>query len=166
MWLQRDLEEAFRDSVNAKGSCHILPGQRLKDFMQGAGSSTLQSSSSVNPVSPSPMHTLLPSFITDGLLRGFETFERKMPGFSSDSSAQLFGIESRTSSPYRIEREAESLCSPTHENLYPIGEGAGYAGGITSAAIDGIRAAQAWIATWISTDPGLQRGGGAGFDRE
>jgi uncharacterized protein len=164
--LQCDLEEAFRNSVNEKGRCHILPGQRLQDFMQGATSLALKDCSSVNPVSPSAMHTLLPSFIVDSLRRAFDTFEHKMSGFTKDTHAQIFGIESRTSSPYRIERDADKFTSPTHLNLYPIGEGAGYAGGITSAAIDGIRAAQAWIATWIRTDAGLQSGAEAGFDRE
>ncbi|MCZ7557676.1 MAG: hypothetical protein M5R41_14860 [Bacteroidia bacterium] len=163
--LQRDLEEVFRSSVNAKGSAYVLPAQRLRDFIQGTRSSSLTDSSSLNPVLSSPLHTLLPSFISDGLRRGFLTFERKMPGFSTGPTAQLFGIESRTSSPYRIERDTETLTSPTHANLYPIGEGAGYAGGITSAAIDGIRAAQAWIATLIDTDAALQ-GHGSGFDRE
>jgi uncharacterized FAD-dependent dehydrogenase len=94
------------------------------------------------------MHTLFPDFVTDGLRKGFTAFERNMRGFSTHQDAQIFGVESRTSSPYRIDRDKESLVSPSHANLYPIGEGAGYAGGITSAAIDGIRAAQAWLDTF------------------
>jgi uncharacterized FAD-dependent dehydrogenase len=145
--LQKELEERFRAAVNAPGSSSVVPGQRLADFLAGSASATLGDSSCVNPVEPAPLHTLFPDFITDGLRRGFISFERKMHGFARGKEAQIFGIESRTSSPYRIARDRETLVSPAHPNLYPVGEGAGYAGGITSAAIDGIRAAQAWIAT-------------------
>jgi uncharacterized FAD-dependent dehydrogenase len=146
--LQKELEERFRASVNGPGACHVVPGQRLPDFIDGRPSRALGTSSCVNPVAASPMHTLFPDFVTDGLRKGFTAFERNMRGFSTHQDAQIFGVESRTSSPYRIDRDKESLVSPSHANLYPIGEGAGYAGGITSAAIDGIRAAQAWLDTF------------------
>lgn len=144
--LQKELEERFRAAVNAPGSCSVVPGQRLPDFLAGSASRALGDASCVNPVAPASLHDLFPAFITDGLRRGFQSFDRKMRGFAHGEHAQLFGIESRTSSPYRIERDRISLASPAHDNLYPVGEGAGFAGGITSAAVDGIRAAQAWIA--------------------
>jgi len=143
--LQSELEATFRASVNTPGSSHIVPGQRLQDFLQGESSSSLLDSSCLNPVAPSAMHKLFPEFMYSALRKGFTSFDRKMRGFSSHERAQVFGLESRTSSPYRIDRDRESLRSPSHPNLYPIGEGAGYAGGITSAAVDGIRAAQAYI---------------------
>ena len=147
--LQAELEERFRASVNTAGSVHVLPGQRLQDFLQGSASRGLLPSSCVNPVAPSPMHALFPDFLYDGLRRGFTSFDRKMRGFASAQAAQVFGIESRTSAPYRIDRDEGLLTSPAFPNLYPVGEGAGYAGGITSAAVDGIRAAQAWLHTMI-----------------
>ena len=151
--LQTELEARFRASVNAPGSVHVVPGQRLQDFLGGHASRSLLPCSCVNPVAPSPMHTLLPSFLHDGLRRGFSHFDRKLRGFAQQHEAQVFGIESRTSVPYRIERDGTTLTSPAHPNLYPVGEGAGFAGGITSAAVDGIRAAQVWIETMIDPAP-------------
>ena len=151
--LQAELEARFRESVNAPGSVHVIPGQRLPDFLQGSASRSLLPSSCVNPVAPAPLHSLFPDFLYDGLRRGFSAFERNMRGFSTGEQAQLFGIESRTSAPYRIERDERLLTSPAFPNLYPVGEGAGFAGGITSAAVDGIRAAQAWLHTMIEPAP-------------
>ncbi len=147
--MQKELEARFRASVNVPGSVHVVPGQRLQDFIGGHASRSLLPASCLNPVAPAPMHELFPGFIYEGLRRGFTDFDRKMRGFSQQAQAQVFGIESRTSSPYRIDRLDGSLVSPMHANLYPVGEGAGYAGGITSAAVDGIRAAQAWLWTMI-----------------
>jgi uncharacterized protein len=142
---QKELEERFRASVNVPGSAHIIPAQLLPDFVQGERSRLLGQSSCSTPIAASPMHDLFPAFIHDALRKGFGVFDGKMKGFGSDSGAQVFGVESRTSAPYRILRGQDTLASPTHPNLYPIGEGAGYAGGITSAAVDGIRCAQAYI---------------------
>ena len=83
---------------------------------------------------------LLPSFVSRELQLGLRSFERKLQGFSSDS-AVLCGVETRTSAPVRILR-TEGMNAVGHKNIYPCGEGAGYAGGITSAAVDGIRVAQ------------------------
>ncbi|MBN1447289.1 MAG: hypothetical protein JXA28_05105 [Bacteroidetes bacterium] len=150
--LQRELEERFRGSVNLPGRCNVVPGQRLPDFLHGHNSLTLGDASCLNPVAPAPMHSMFPAFIHEGLRRGFSVFDRKMEGFASHDQAQVFGIESRTSAPLRIERVPGTLVSPRHPNLYPVGEGAGYAGGITSAAVDGIRAAQAYIAAILGED--------------
>lgn len=152
MELQRELEERFRAAVNTAGSCSVVPGQRLADFLDGRHSKTLGETSCMNPVAPAPMHDLFPTFIGDGLRRGFARFEHRMRGFATHPQAQVFGIESRTSAPYRIDRGDETHTSPQHPNLYPVGEGAGYAGGITSAAVDGIRAAQAYITGLLGED--------------
>ncbi len=151
--LQMELEARFRAAVNPAGSAHVMPGQRLQDFLGSHASRTLLPSSCLNPAAPAAMHELFPAFVYEGLRRGFSSFDHNMRGFSSHERAQVFGIESRTSSPYRIERLEGTLVSPVLPNLYPIGEGAGYAGGITSAAVDGIRAAQAWLWTMIEPAP-------------
>jgi uncharacterized FAD-dependent dehydrogenase len=76
----------------------------------------------------------------DRLREGFEKFQRSMKGFITED-AQVYGVESRTSCPVRITRDTDTLQSISHAGLYPAGEGAGYAGGITSAACDGVRIA-------------------------
>ena len=85
------------------------------------------------------MTKILPSFVTDLLAIGIRRFERNISGFSA-SDAVLTAPETRTSAPLRIMRNEEGLATG-HDNLYPCGEGAGYAGGITSAAVDGLRCA-------------------------
>ncbi|MNL46559.1 hypothetical protein D3C87_1692830 [compost metagenome] len=83
---------------------------------------------------------MLPTNMRDRLREGFEKFNRSMRGFLTEE-AQVYGVESRTSCPIRVTRDNDSLESVSHPGLYPAGEGAGYAGGITSAACDGIRIA-------------------------
>lgn len=146
---QKDIEEKFRASVNAAGKCNVVPGQLLADFLNGTTSKALGDSSNLNPTAPAPMHTLFPGFVYDTLKKGFGAFDNKMHGFARAEEAQVFGVESRTSSPYRIMRDKDELASPSCSNLYPCGEGAGFAGGITSAAVDGIKCAQKWIEGWI-----------------
>ena len=89
------------------------------------------------------MNAVLPGFVAAELRRGLLSFERKLPGFAS-SSAILSGVETRTSAPVRILRN-ENMTATQNDRIYPCGEGAGYAGGITSAAVDGIRAALAFM---------------------
>jgi uncharacterized FAD-dependent dehydrogenase len=86
------------------------------------------------------LRQVLPSFVCEELGRGLFNFERKLSGFACPQ-AILSGVETRTSSPIRIVRN-EELCAVGHHGIYPCGEGAGYAGGITSAAVDGIRVAE------------------------
>ena len=88
-----------------------------------------------------PLHKILPEFISESLKYGLFQFERKIRGFAADD-AVLTGIETRTSSPLRMPRDERGLAHG-FDNLYPVGEGAGYAGGITSAAVDGLRCALA-----------------------
>jgi uncharacterized protein len=149
---QAELERRFAAAVNPAGGSHIVPAQRLADFLAGTPGRAPGAASCAHPIAPASLHTLLPPFVREALVRGFAVFDRKMPGFTGSSDAQLFGVESRTSSPYRIERDPVLHTSPSASNLYPIGEGAGFAGGITSAAVDGIRCAEAWIASFIGQD--------------
>lgn len=86
---------------------------------------------------------MLPPFVVDSLRQAVQRFGRTLPGFVSPQ-AQLVGVETRTSSPLRIVRD-DKLMSPSLAGLFPVGEGAGYAGGIVSAAIDGLRSADAVI---------------------
>jgi uncharacterized FAD-dependent dehydrogenase len=83
----------------------------------------------------------LPPYVAEPLARGLERFGKMLRGYF-DPEAHLVGVETRTSSPLRVVRDARSLESPSHPGLYPTGEGAGYAGGIVSAAIDGLRVAR------------------------
>ena len=100
--------------------------------------------SSPSGVVPIRLDRILPANIYMRLSEALEIFDRKMKGFISDK-AQLHGMETRTSCPIRVPRFNESLQSVSHPGLFPIGEGAGYAGGITSAACDGVRAAEAIV---------------------
>ena len=122
------------------------PAQRLVDFMRRRPSSSLNRSNYMGPTSAAPLHEVLPPFVTEALIQGFKDFDRKMKGFVT-AEASLLAVESRTSSPVRIPRHPATLQHPQLPGLYPCGEGAGYAGGIVSSALDGIRCAEALIAT-------------------
>ena len=98
---------------------------------------------------PADVRSIFPDFISDSIEEGMKHFERIIPGFAS-SDVLLSAVESRTSSPVRIERTEDMHCED-HPGFYPCGEGAGYAGGITSAAVDGLRVAEA-IASKFSID--------------
>ncbi|MDR3183913.1 MAG: FAD-binding protein [Prevotellaceae bacterium] len=117
------------------------PAQRLADFLRGKTSSTLPRTSYVPGVAPAPLHELLPAFVGKSLQAAFAQFGKKMPGYLSEE-AVLVAVESRTSSPVRIVRDPKTLQHVQLAQLYPCGEGAGYAGGITSSALDGIRCAE------------------------
>ena len=118
------------------------PAQRLTDFVQGSISNTLPSSSYIPGLVSAPVHELLPAFVYERLRAGVQQFARKMRGYFT-GEAQVIGVESRTSSPVRIPRNATTLMHDGAEGLFPCGEGAGYAGGIISAAMDGQNVARA-----------------------
>lgn len=126
------------------GGASVVPAQRLADFVDGKLSKSLPETSYHAGCLSSNMKDWMPQFIYESLKGGFTDFHRKMKGFVS-SEAMVLGVESRTSSPVRIPRDSETLCHPSLKGLYPAGEGAGYAGGIISAAIDGERVAEAVI---------------------
>ncbi len=114
----------------------IAPAQGLADFVDGRLSYELPECSYVPGLVSSPLHFWLPDNIGMRLRKGFEDFDRHARGFVTNE-ALVVGVESRTSSPVRISRNTETLESLSLSGLYPCGEGAGYAGGIVSSAIDG-----------------------------
>ena len=137
---QNSLEQAFAGAVNKEHSSHCLPAMRMLDFIRSKPSSSLPTSSALCPVAAYPLYKLFPEEITQSLQSGFKIFSDKMKGLMS-SEALLLGVESRTSSPLRILRDENTLESLSVSGVYPLGEGAGYAGGITSSAVDGVLAA-------------------------
>lgn len=128
------------------------PAQRMADFTKGIASVDLPPSSYNMGLTPGNMHEWMPSFVAERLREAFPVFDRMTRGFLTNE-AQLIGVESRTSSPVRIPRHSEGEYLHQHlelRGLYPAGEGAGYAGGIVSAAIDGDNAATALAAAFES----------------
>jgi len=126
------------------GGDQTAPAQRLTDFLEDKYSQDLPKSSYQPGVNSVELKELLPSFITDSLKSAFKTFGQKMKGYISEE-ALLHGVESRTSSPIRIPRKMDTFNHTEILNLYPCGEGAGYAGGIVSAAMDGQKVAVAIV---------------------
>lgn len=131
------------------GMKQIAPAQRMADFVGKRNSADLPLSSYTPGLIASPLHFWMPHFITDRLREGFKQFGNRSRGFLTNE-AVMIGVETRTSSPIRILRDRESYQHITLKGLYPCGEGAGYAGGIVSAAIDGERCAEAVAATMES----------------
>lgn len=142
---------AFQEYVERLAKQHggeqaEAPAQRLRDFVEGKPSKDLSACSYLPGVVPSRLDEWLPASIGKRLQQGFRDFDRKYHGFLTND-AVILGVESRSSSAVRIVRDPETRQSISHSLLYPCGEGAGYAGGITSSALDGIQAATAIIAT-------------------
>jgi uncharacterized FAD-dependent dehydrogenase len=138
--LQRQLEQK---AFIAGGGAYAAPGQRVGDFLADRPSSTLGlMTPSYRPgVTPTDLRACLPDFVVAALKEALPVFGRQIRGFD-DPDAVMTGVETRTSSPIRIPRD-RSLQSLNTPGLYPAGEGAGFAGGILSAAVDGIRVAEA-----------------------
>lgn len=130
---QQKVEE---DCWKSAGKTQRVPAQRLQDFLQKKKSKDLPSTSYQPGIVSVNLHDVLPPLISQSLHQGFLAFSKKMKGYNHPD-ALLHAPESRTSSPIRIPRDQEKLNHTEIENLYPCGEGAGYAGGIASAAIDG-----------------------------
>ena len=138
--LRKSLEEKAYQAVQQAGGGKALPAQRLLDFINQHSSPPLEGSSP-SGLTPVRLDEILPANMSAALREGFSHFQKSMPGFISEN-AVLYGVETRTSCPVRITRNDDDLQSVSHTGLYPCGEGAGYAGGITSAACDGIRIAE------------------------
>ena len=136
---RRELEQSAR---RFGGEHQIAPAQRVADFVSGKASLTLPTVSYIPGVVPSHFKEWMPTFMSQALRSGISTFGRKMHGFLTND-AVVVGVESRTSTPVRIPRHTETLMHEQIEGLFPAGEGAGYAGGIISAALDGERIAEA-----------------------
>lgn len=137
MEFQRDVEQL---AWTLGGETQTAPAQRLIDFVDGKTSQTLPICSYTPGVNSVDLAKVLPDFVAKRLKAGFKNFGKKMPAYYSNE-AILVAPESRTSSPIKIPRESKSLQHPEVAGLFPCGEGAGYAGGIVSAAIDGMRCA-------------------------
>ncbi len=135
---QEDLE---RQCWLQGGMKQTAPAQRMVDFTRKKLGNDLPESSYSPGLIASPLHFWLPSFISDRLSKGFQQFGKMSHGFLTNE-AVLIGVETRTSSPVRIIRDSETLQHITVRGLFPCGEGAGYAGGIVSAGIDGERCAE------------------------
>jgi uncharacterized protein len=129
-----------RKAFLSGGSSYHAPAQKMMDFLQGRKIAAVGKTSFMPGVKPALLQKLLPEFIINSLKRGIAEFDKKMPGFITQE-ANLIGVETRTSSPVRICRRSDGQ-SENIRGLYPCGEGAGYAGGIISSALDGIKAAQ------------------------
>ncbi|MDR3629951.1 MAG: dehydrogenase [Desulfocapsaceae bacterium] len=134
---QRDIEKS---AFSAGQGCWRAPAQNLMDFLGESHSAQLNENSYRMGTAPADMKEILPGFVVDALLAAFETWKRDFPLFVSDQ-AILLGVETRTSSPVRITRD-DRYESIRIRNIYPLGEGSGYAGGITSSAADAIKAVE------------------------
>lgn len=140
LMMMRFQEWVEQKAFAAGGGSLVAPAQRMVDFSTNKSSNSLPDCSYLPGVNAVDLKTVLPSFVQKSLQEGFKAFGKKMKGYYTNE-ALLVATESRTSSPLRIPREKEPLHHPQIKNLYPCGEGAGYAGGIVSAAMDGERVA-------------------------
>ena len=133
-----------RMAFAAGGKGYKAPAQDLASFLSGGAPSIAGAyGGTYRPgLVPCDLRTVLPGYVTDTLAMGITSFGRKLAGYD-DGGALLTGVETRTSAPVRIERDRQTYVSVTHDLLYPCGEGAGYAGGIMSAALDGYHVARA-----------------------
>ncbi len=137
--MQKELERAAK---SAGGGGQRAPAQRLMDYLRGRGSGPLPATSYFPGVREADLDELLPAGLSTRLREGLKRFGRSMPGFLCEE-ALLVGFETRTSSPVRVPRHPETLEHPDLGGLFPCGEGAGFAGGIVSAALDGRNCAEA-----------------------
>lgn len=151
MELRAQLESKAFQTVTSLGGNKQLPTQNLIDFLESKNSNKYElfKGSSPSGTVPVRFQEILPNFMLQKIQESFSQFNQAMRGFIS-KEAQLYGIESRTSCPLRVTRNEESLESVSHRGLYPCGEGAGYAGGITSAACDGVAIADQIYLQWCS----------------
>ena len=139
MEFQRLIEQK---AWEAGGKTQTAPAQRLVDFVNGKVSKDLPATSYAPGITSVELGEVLPEFIHKHLQKGFKAFEQKMKGYLTNE-AVVHAPESRTSSPVRIPRDRKTFEHIRIKGLYPCGEGAGYAGGIVSAAIDGEKIAEA-----------------------
>jgi uncharacterized FAD-dependent dehydrogenase len=140
--LQRSIERA---AFAAGGGAFRAPAQKLGDFLAGRPSAEVGETSYRPGLTPTDLGRVLPPFVTGALRAGLRRVGQRLPSFLHDE-ALLIGVETRTSAPVRFLRDATTLRAAGVEGLYPVGEGAGYAGGIVSAALDGARAAERILA--------------------
>ncbi len=144
MYAQEALERA---TWIQGGRRQTAPAQRMADFVNNRLSSSLPRSTYSPGLLASPLHFWMPRFLTTRLQEGFKAFGRRSRGFLTDE-AVMIATETRTSAPVRIVRQSDTLQHVRLSGLFPCGEGAGYAGGIVSAAVDGERCAEALVAAF------------------
>lgn len=137
-------KEVEKISFESGGKNQKAPAQRITDFVRSKVSQTLPKSSYIPGIISSPLHEILPKVILENLREALILFDKKMKGYFTEE-AQILAAETRTSSPIRIPRDNDSLMHIEITGLFPSGEGAGYAGGIVSAAIDGEKCAEAAV---------------------
>jgi len=135
---QEDVEQKMYRSI-PENAGQQAPAQRLIDFVRGRASKDLPKCSYQPGIVPTRLDQVLPAFVAKRLQKAFDLFGKSMKGYLTNE-AVIVGVESRTSSPVSIPRDRETMQHTQLKNLYPVGEGAGYAGGIVSAAIDGMKA--------------------------
>ncbi len=141
MEYQEELERmCWQQGMQNGGKGQMAPAQRMADFVNGRLSYDLPQTSYTPGVVASPLHFWMPQEVAKRLQKGFEYFGKQRKGFLTNE-ALMIGVETRTSAPVRILRDNETLQHVTIEGLFPAGEGAGYAGGIVSAGVDGERVA-------------------------
>lgn len=141
-------ERLERDCWQQGNRKQTAPAQRMADFVNGRLSADLPQSSYAPGLLASPLHFWMPKSIVSRLQQGFRTFGRQAHGFLTNE-AVMIAVETRTSSPVRITRDSMTLQHVQLQGLFPCGEGAGYAGGIVSAGVDGERCAE-MCAAWMS----------------
>ena len=138
---QHDIEQKAYELSKKHATGRELPAMTIKEFMTGRlTDKPLPKTSSPSGIFKADIRQIFPDFIVQHLKKGLEEFNKDLPGFISDEGL-LIAPETRTSAPLTVLRDKESLISLSHKGLYPCGEGAGYAGGITSAAVDGVKIA-------------------------
>ena len=141
---QHSIENKAYEYSRQHASGREVPAQRVSDFLAGKKSVDLPKTSCPSGLVASDLREILPPFVVGHLEKALKVFDQRMAGFVSEN-ALLLAPETRTSAPVTIIRDKQSLLSTSHVGLYPCGEGAGYAGGITSAAVDGIKVAESII---------------------
>jgi hypothetical protein len=139
MRFQQQVEQA---AFAAGGGRFVAPAQRMEDFTRNKVSQNLPANSYIPGLNSANLQQVLPGFIHEALREGFIAFGKKMRGYLTNE-AVVVATESRTSSPVRIPRDPQGFHHPQLANLFPCGEGPGYAGGIVSAAMDGENTAAA-----------------------
>ena len=139
-------DEIERKAYVAGGGNFVAPANRVTDFLEGKTSQDLPATSYRRGLTPFPIQEIYPRPVIDALKQGLERFNGKMRGFVTNE-AKLIGVETRTASPVRVVRDHETREAAGISGLYPMGEGMGYGGGIASAAIDGMRSADACLMT-------------------
>lgn len=143
-------ESVERNACKLAGDTQAAPAQRLGDFVNNRVSSNLNECSYQPGLKSIDMREVLPEFISERLKSAFRSFGKKMKGYLTNE-AQIVGVESRTSSPVRIPRNRDTFEHDQLKRLFPCGEGAGYAGGIVSAAMDGERCAEAVVNMYVKS---------------